>query len=217
MKKISLFFAVAVLAATVLTGCKSTGLHESGDYVRGSSEGFNFCGFMTFIPVNYTDAFAELQQKANVQDKSKYILTKYYVEPSSKYFVIFSLPKITVEAEKTDLAKYDVKLLKSNVVGVDKGFKFLGFMDFYPAKYTNALSDLYSKAGVSGEKGVTVTEAFVEYSAMYFIVFSITETKITADVVSLTEKGASAVAAPAPVKAAAAPAAPAVKPADTTK
>jgi hypothetical protein len=213
MKKISLFFAAAVLAAVVLTGCKS-GLHEGGSYVRGESEGFNFCGFMTFVPVSYTDAFTELQKNADIKDKNKYILTKYYVEPSSKYFVVFSLPKLNVEAEKTDLAKNDVKVLKSNAVGIDKGFKFLGFMDFYPARYTNALSDLYAKSGVAGERGVTVTEAFVEYSAMYFILFSITETKVTADVVSVTEKGS---AASAPVTASVKAPAPVAKAVDTTK
>lgn len=191
MKKISLLLASTLICAGLLTGCQS-GLHTGNNYVRGETQGFNFLGFMTIMPVNYSDALAELHKNANIQDNSKYVLTNFYTEPSNMYFILFSLPKLTVEAEKTDLTKNDVKLVKVNARGIDRGFKFLGFMDFDPVSYNDALSNLYEQAGATGNRNISVTNVTVTDSAMYFVVVSLTRIAITADIVEISNKSQTA-------------------------
>lgn len=191
MKKLSLLLASALICAGLLTGCNS-GLHTGNNYVRGEAQGFNFLGFITVMPVTYSDALADLYKNADIKDNSKYVLTNYYAEPSNMYFILFSLPKLTVEAAKTDLSKNEVKLLKVNARGIDRGFKFLGFMDFDPVSYADALSNLYEQAGTTGGRNISITNVAVEDSAMYFIVFSLTRVAITADIVEIANKGQAA-------------------------
>ncbi|OGV49508.1 MAG: hypothetical protein A2017_22005 [Lentisphaerae bacterium GWF2_44_16] len=191
MKKISLLLASSLICAGILTGCHS-GLHTGDSYVRGETQGFNFLGFMTIMPVNYSDALADLYKNADIKDNSKYVLANYYAEPSNMYFLLFSLPKLTVEAEKIDLSKNNVKLLKTKARGFDRGFKFLGFMDFDPVSYSDALSNLYTQEGAAGNRNISITNVTVEDSAMYFILFSLTRVAITADIVEISNKGQTA-------------------------
>lgn len=183
MKKL-LVVSVISLAAVLFSGCKSN-LHTGENYVRGEDAGFYVLGFLTVMPPSYTDAISNLYSNAGVKDEGKFTLTNYYVENSTLYFILFSIPKITIEAEKIYVPKNECKLFKSQVVGVDKGFKFLGFMDFDPVSYDDALSDLYAKANVPSDRKVGLIDPNMESYVQYYLLFSLTRLSIRGDLVEL--------------------------------
>jgi len=201
MKKM-LCLAVVVLTAAVMSGCKSN-LHEGENYARGKSTGFNFLGFMTVVPVSYSDALVDLYNNAGVKGEQPK-LVNYYAEYSSPYFILFSMPTLVVEAEKMNLKDKDCKIIDSNAVGYDKGFKFLGFMDFAPLSFNDALNDLYAKQNLPPGKKYTMTNVYMEQDAMYFILFSLTRLTVRGELIELKNKEAAAPAVPpAPAKIAA--------------
>ncbi|MGZ5051570.1 MAG: DUF6567 family protein [Methylobacter sp.] len=61
----------------------------------GSSEGFNFLGFIPFKTAGY----GKLYQNAGIAEGKALALTNVMHESTSPYFILFSLPKDTVRAD----------------------------------------------------------------------------------------------------------------------
>jgi hypothetical protein len=64
----------------------------------------------------------------------------------------------------------------------------LGLITIYPATTTKAMSRLYAEAGMQEGKPKTVAHLMIEHSSMYFILFSIPETTVRADIVQFNSK-----------------------------
>jgi hypothetical protein len=87
-----------------------------------------------------------------------------------------------------NLSEGNFVVVKTNVVGRSKGFSLLGLITIYPATTTKAMSRLYAKAGMQEGKPKTVAHLVIEHSSMYFILFSIPETTVRADIVQFNSK-----------------------------
>lgn len=86
-----------------------------------------------------------------------------------------------------ELTRKNYRVISSNVIGQSSGFSFLGIVPILPRRYTVALTDLYSKAGMTSGKAQALVNLVEEKSTMYFILFSIPRLTIRADVVEFTE------------------------------
>jgi hypothetical protein len=65
----------------------------------GSSMGFSFLGLITLKSPGYYEAITQLYQYAGVSEGKAQALVNVVHEHSSPYFILFSLPKITVRAD----------------------------------------------------------------------------------------------------------------------
>lgn len=65
----------------------------------GNSVGFSFLGLFTLISPGYDEAFTKLYQSAGVSEGNAHALVNVVHENSSTYFILFSLPKISVRAD----------------------------------------------------------------------------------------------------------------------
>ena len=74
-------------------------------------------------------------------------------------------------------------MVKTNVVGMSKGFNLLGFIPIYPARLTKAMNRLYTAADIEAGTAKTPANLLIEYTSTYWILFSIPETIVRADVV----------------------------------
>jgi hypothetical protein len=87
-----------------------------------------------------------------------------------------------------NLSEGNFVVVKTNVVGRSKGFSLLGLITIYPATTTKAMSRLYAEAGMQEGKPKTVAHLVIEHSSMYFLLFSIPETTVRADIVQFNSK-----------------------------
>jgi hypothetical protein len=87
-----------------------------------------------------------------------------------------------------NLSEGNFVVVKTNVVGRSKGFSLLGLITIYPATTTKAMSRLYAEAGMQEGQPRTVAHLVIEHSSMYFILFSIPETTVRADIVQFNSK-----------------------------
>jgi hypothetical protein len=74
-------------------------------------------------------------------------------------------------------------VIKTNVVGQSSGFSFLGIITIVPAKFTKAMSRLYTQAEMQSGRPQTLVNLILERDAVYYILFSIPRTSIRADVI----------------------------------
>jgi len=88
---------------------------------------------------------------------------------------------------QVDLSRKNFRVVKANATGSSSGFKLLGFIPFSAPTYTQAMSHLYQKAGVTEGKAQTLTNVTQERSSLYLILFSIPKLTIRADVIEFTE------------------------------
>ncbi len=89
---------------------------------------------------------------------------------------------------QVDLAKKNYKVVKANAIGKSYGFWFLGIIPFATTSYTEAISDLYEKAGgVQEGKSQAFVNTAEERSFTYLILFTITKLTVRADIVEFTE------------------------------
>ena len=82
-----------------------------------------------------------------------------------------------------NLAEGNFSVVKTNVVGSSKGFSLLGLIPIYPATVTKAMGRLYAQAGMEEGRPKTVAHLVIEHSSVYFLLFSIPETTVRADIV----------------------------------
>ena len=74
-------------------------------------------------------------------------------------------------------------VIKTNVVGQSSGFSLLGIITIVPAKFTKAMSRLYTQAEMQPGRSQTLVNLILEKDAVYYILFSIPRTSIRADVI----------------------------------
>ena len=74
-------------------------------------------------------------------------------------------------------------VVKTNVVGQSSGFSLLGILTIVPAKFTKAMSRLYTQAEMQSGHPQTLVNLIMEKDATYFILFSLPRTSIRADVI----------------------------------
>ncbi len=88
---------------------------------------------------------------------------------------------------QVELTRKNYHVIKSNVIGESSGFSFLGIIPIMPPRYTNAMSDLYSSAGLSKGKAQALVNVVQERSTLYLILFSIPKLTVRADVIEFIE------------------------------
>ncbi|MGZ4958492.1 MAG: DUF6567 family protein [Methylomonas sp.] len=65
----------------------------------GDSVGFSLLGLLNFKSPGYDEAFAKLYRSAGVSEGKSHALVNIVHDNSSTYFILFSLPKISVRAD----------------------------------------------------------------------------------------------------------------------
>jgi hypothetical protein len=117
MKKIM----VMVLAGFTLCGCSSVGgniphgnttqtVLDKGNYTmlcpaaKGESSGFALFGIIPFASPTHSKAMSDLYKNIDVKGKSS-SLVNVSQEYSSSYFILFSIPKITITADVIEFNK----------------------------------------------------------------------------------------------------------------
>jgi hypothetical protein len=73
--------------------------------------------------------------------------------------------------------------VRTNVVGISKGFKLLGFITISPATLNTAMNRLYARAEAEQGRPQTLANLIVEKSGVYVILFSIPQVTVRADLV----------------------------------
>ncbi len=88
---------------------------------------------------------------------------------------------------QVDLSKKNFRIVKANAMGTSSGFKLFCFIPFTAPTYSEAMSDLYQKAGLTEGRAQTLTNVTQERSSLYLLLFSIPKLTIRADVIEFTE------------------------------
>ena len=89
-------------------------------------------------------------------------------------------------------------VIKTNMVGQSSGFSLLGLVTIVPAKFTKAMSRLYTQAEMKPGRPQTLVNLVLEKDATYYILFSLPRTAIRADVVEFIPATASDTQPPPP-------------------
>jgi len=93
-------------------------------------------------------------------------------------------------------------VIKTNVVGESSGFSLLGILTIVPAKFTKAMSRLYSQAEMQPGRPQTLVNLIMEKDSIYLILFSLPRTAIRADVIEFVPATVTAIQPPPPPVAA---------------
>jgi hypothetical protein len=88
---------------------------------------------------------------------------------------------------QVDLSRKNYRVLKANAVGEDTGFSLLGVVPFVSPKYVDAMTDLYSNAGVEEGKAHALANVVQERSTIYLILFSLPKLSVRADIIEFVE------------------------------
>jgi hypothetical protein len=89
---------------------------------------------------------------------------------------------------QVDLSKANYRVIKANAIGESTGFNLLGIIPIAPPRYTTAMTDLYSKVGISEGKSHALVNVIQERSNLYLILFSIPKLTIRADIIEFFEE-----------------------------
>ena len=104
----------------------------------------------------------------------------------------FILPSVSgqvpvLPVTSVSLTERNYRIVKTNVVGTSRGFALLGLITVKPPDYTEAFAQLYQAGGVSAGKALALINIVQQSSAPYFILFSLPEITLRADVVEFVE------------------------------
>jgi len=88
---------------------------------------------------------------------------------------------------QVDLSKANYRIVKANAIGESSGFTLLGIIPLAAPRVISAMSDLYSKVGISEGKSHALVNVAQERSSLYLILFSIPKLTIRADVIEFFE------------------------------
>jgi hypothetical protein len=87
-----------------------------------------------------------------------------------------------------DLSRKNYAIVKANAIGESSGFSLLGIIPFAAPKYTDAMSDLCSKAVMSEGKAHALVNVVQERSSIYLILFSIPKLTVRADIIEFLDE-----------------------------
>lgn len=88
-------------------------------------------------------------------------------------------------------------VVRTNIVGTSKGFSLIGLIPIYTARLNTAMDRLYAQSGIEPGSTKALANLTIERTSTFWILFSIPETTIRAQVVQF--KPGSAEARPHPV------------------
>jgi hypothetical protein len=77
-------------------------------------------------------------------------------------------------------------VVKTNVVGQSSGFSLFGILTIIPARFSDAMHQLYAKADMQPGRAQTLANLVMESDSKFFILYSIPKTSISADVIEFT-------------------------------
>ena len=86
------------------------------------------------------------------------------------------------------LNRKNFKVIKAGVQGKDGGFALFGIIPLARVSEGDAMVDLYKKVNVE-EKATSLINVHRERSLRYYILFSLPQVKITADVIEFLDEG----------------------------
>jgi hypothetical protein len=89
---------------------------------------------------------------------------------------------------QVDLSRANYRIVKANAIGTSSGFRLLGIIPLASPRYTTAMSELYSKAGMSEGKSHALVNVIQERSSLYLILFSIPKLTIRADIIEFFDE-----------------------------
>jgi hypothetical protein len=99
-------------------------------------------------------------------------------------------PVQILTAASVVLSRGNYKIVRADLRGVSQGFSLLGIITLKPADYAQAMTDLYSHAGIAEGKPQALVNVIYQSSASYFILFSIPTVTVRADLIEFTESSA---------------------------
>src|SRR5262245_66008023 len=67
--------------------------------LAGRSQGFALLGIITIVPARFTDALNRIYSEAGMQRGRPQTLANITVERSSAYWILFSIPRVSVHAD----------------------------------------------------------------------------------------------------------------------
>ena len=67
--------------------------------VVGESQGFSLLGILTIVPPKFTEAMNRLFTQAEMQPGRPQTLANVVMEKNSSYFILYSLPRISIRAD----------------------------------------------------------------------------------------------------------------------
>jgi len=67
--------------------------------VMGQSSGFSLLGVLTIVPPKFTEAMNRLSTQAEMQPGRPQTLANLVMEKNSSYFILYSLPRISLRAD----------------------------------------------------------------------------------------------------------------------
>jgi hypothetical protein len=82
-----------------------------------------------------------------------------------------------------NLAEGNFTVVKTNLTGHSTGFSLLGLIPIVPPKFTKAMGVVYAKAEIQEGESKTLANMIIEHSGSYWILFSLPEIIVRADVV----------------------------------
>lgn len=85
-----------------------------------------------------------------------------------------------------NLSSDNFVVTQTNATGRSKGFSLLGVIPIYPARLTTAMNRMYAKSGIEIGSTKSAAHLTIERSSTYWILFSIPETIVCAQIVQFT-------------------------------
>ena len=76
--------------------------------VVGESEGFSLLGILTIVPPKFTQAMGRLVTQAEMQPGRPQTLANLIMEKNSSYFILYSLPRISIRADVIEFIPVNV-------------------------------------------------------------------------------------------------------------
>ncbi|HUT24297.1 MAG TPA: DUF6567 family protein [Sumerlaeia bacterium] len=95
-----------------------------------------------------------------------------------------------IASTHVDLSRSNYSVVRADVTGVSRGIKLLGVVPIMSPSYRSAMSDLYSRIGPMEGRSLALVNCIHERSNLYFILFSVPQLTVRADVIEFLDESA---------------------------
>ena len=95
------------------------------------------------------------------------------------------LPPMT--STEVDLSRSNYRVVRANAMGASRGVKVLGLVPVWAATYNAAMSDLYAEIGPTEGRSIALVNCIHERTNLYFVLFSIPQRTVRADVIEFLD------------------------------
>jgi len=96
-------------------------------------------------------------------------------------------PAQALTQTSVELYENNFVIVKTNVVGVSRGFSLLGVIPIVSAPVVKATGRLYAEAGIQAGQPESLAHVMIEHSSLYLILFSIPKTTVRADIIRFNQ------------------------------